>query len=81
MACTDVAKVKAKATAINLIILSSNSNKVNLQDLPAQSRLLPQRQYKLIPHNQSGPDDAAAFGIRRLDNSEAVAPGAYPRQS
>ena len=39
MACTDVAKVKAKATAINLIILSSNSNKVNLQDLPAQSRL------------------------------------------
>ena len=39
MACTDVAKVKAKATAINLIILSSNSNKVNLQELPAQSRL------------------------------------------
>ena len=37
MACTDVAKVKAKATAINLIILSSNN--VNLQDLPAQSRL------------------------------------------
>jgi hypothetical protein len=37
MACTDVAKVKAKATAINLIILSSNN--VNLQDLPAQSLL------------------------------------------
>ena len=37
MACTDVAKVKAKATAINLIILSSNN--VNLQDLPPQTRL------------------------------------------
>ena len=36
MACTDVANVKAKATAINLIILSSN---VNLQDLPPQTRL------------------------------------------
>jgi hypothetical protein len=35
MACTDVAKVKAKATAINLIILSSN---VNLQDLPARGQ-------------------------------------------
>ena len=32
MACTDVAKVKAKATAINLIILSSN---MNLQDFRA----------------------------------------------
>jgi hypothetical protein len=37
MACTDVANVKAKATAINLIILSSNN--VNLQDLPPQTRL------------------------------------------
>jgi hypothetical protein len=41
MACADVAKVKAKATAINLIILSSNN--VNLQDLPAQSRLFKRR--------------------------------------
>ena len=32
MACTDVAKVKAKATAINLIIVSSN---VNLQPFAA----------------------------------------------
>ena len=36
MACTDVAKVKVKATAINLIILFSY---VNRQDLPVQSRL------------------------------------------
>jgi hypothetical protein len=32
MACTDVARVKAKATVINLIIFSSN---VNLQDFRA----------------------------------------------
>ena len=32
MACTDVAKVKAKAMVINLIICSSN---VNLQDFRA----------------------------------------------
>jgi hypothetical protein len=47
MACTDVAKVKAKATAINLIILSSNSNKVNLQELPAHHGL-----FKRNPHEK-----------------------------
>jgi hypothetical protein len=36
MACTDVANVKAKATAINLIILFSY---VNRQDLPVQTWL------------------------------------------
>ena len=72
MACTDVAKVKAKAMVINLIICSSN---VNLQDFRAAiTALAAGREYELIPHNQSGPDDAAAFGIRRLENSEAAAP-------
>ena len=61
MACTDVAKVKAKATVINRIIFSSN---VNFQIFVLKSRLSPQRQYKLTPHNQTGPDDAAAFWMR-----------------
>jgi hypothetical protein len=79
MACTDVANVKAKATVINLIIFSSN---VNFQTFVLKSRLSPQRQYNLIAHHPSGPDDAAAFGIRCLENTDAAAPitkGARPK--
>ena len=64
MACTDVAKVKAKAMVINLIICSSN---VNLQDFRAAiTALAAGREYELIPHNQSGPDDAARLASAAL---------------
>jgi hypothetical protein len=52
MACADVATTKTKATAINLIILSSNN--VNLQDLTAQSRLFKSKSLSRAEKNREG---------------------------
>jgi hypothetical protein len=51
MACADVAKVKAKATAISLIILFSY---VNRQDLPVQTWLFKRNPCCVMKKNREG---------------------------